>query len=147
MSASIKLCRNWRLRFRLRVPRRFKKVSIFDKIRILNRFGNAPAGWTLVGSNNEWLRVAAGPIFPEPSVITQTAELRRIASKRGEKIESTAAIEVGGRHHATMTVQMSDGTIMHHYSIIFKGFEYLFSACGDRVIIDPIIESFKKGLF
>jgi hypothetical protein len=100
-------------------------------------------GVEFYGPDGAGIKFAIGPISPEPSAEMQQQTLQHIAMKRGEHVISVSTVQVGGRCHATMTVDIPYVGRVKHYSLIFRGTEYLVSARAPEGVADSIVASFR----
>lgn len=130
--------------FELQLPPGWREPGIIARVLFFFRYGfqasqpefYGPCGWSL--------KFAIGPISPEPTAEQQQQTLKHIAMKRCEQVISVGTIKVGGRRHATMTVDIPYVGRIKHYSLVFRGIEYLVSARAPERIADSIVASFRQ---
>lgn len=99
---------------------------------------------TFYGPSGASIKIAIGPIPLMLDVQTQQANLARIARKYGHRILEVGAIEVCGKEHATMLVEIPGKGILKHYSLLFNNIEYLVSTNVEMA--DSIVQSFTFSL-
>ncbi len=136
--------RNRVWRFELQLPVGWKEPGIIARTLFFFRYGAQSSQPEFYGPNGVSMKFAIGPISPEPSAEQQQNTLQHIAMKRGEQVISVGTIQVAGRRHATMTVDIPYVGRVKHYSLIFHGIEYLVSARAPESVSDSIVASFRQ---
>jgi|ERR1017187_8967313 hypothetical protein len=131
-------------KFGLQLPDGWSEPGGIARIFFFFRYAAQSSQPEFYGPDRTSLKFAIGPISPEPSAEEQQQTLQHIAMKRGEQIIGVSTVQVGGRRHATMTVDMPYIGRVKHYSLIFRGIEYLVSARAPERVADSIVASFRQ---
>jgi len=88
---------------------------------------------TITGPGKAELKLAIGPILPEPSVHEMQRNLQVIANRHDHPIQEIDSIDVMGKQHATMLYQVPfefpwSLRVAHqfkNYHLVFDGIEYV----------------------
>jgi hypothetical protein len=129
--------------FDLQLPAGWREPGGIARVLLFFRYAAQSSQPEFYGPDGASLKFAIGPISPEPSAEMQQRTLQHIAMKRGEDVLDVGTVQVGGRIHATMTVDIPYVGRVKHYSLIFRGTEYLVSARAPENVADSIVSSFR----
>lgn len=100
------------------------------------------------GSANDSVKFAVGPISPEPSVTQHQRNVAAMAARHGHRVVEISTIDVAGKTHATMVVDVpspSGGMRLKNYFLIFQGTEYVITVSlkQSEQEYDEIVRTFR----
>jgi hypothetical protein len=139
----MKRYRNKQWGFELSFPRGWYRPGFFHKLIF-------PGQAEFFGPHDDSLKFAIAPISAEPDYRRHMESLRRIAKEHGHKVHEVGSIEVGGKHHATMTFTAAfdpeHRRRLKNYHLVFDGLEFVITASleSGEETIDSIVKTFRK---
>lgn len=149
--------RDRKIGFEITFPEGWKRPGILHRLlllplRLLLRlmFASPALTWTteFYGPAGEAMKFAVGPISPELSVSEHQRNVQIIAMRRGHRVVEVSTIEVAGKMHATMVVDIpspSGWMRLKNYFLIFRGTEYVVTVplIAVEEEYDQIVETFR----
>lgn len=100
------------------------------------------------GPANDSIKFAVGPISPEPNVNQHQRNIAAMAIRHGHQVVEVSTIDVAGKTHATMVVEVptpSGSMRLKNYFLIFRGTEYVVTASLEQSEqeYDEIVKEFR----
>lgn len=123
--------------FSLQLPTGWREPGVIARVFLFFHYAAQSSQPEFYGPGGATVKFAIGPISPEPSAEMQQQTLQHIAMKRGEQVIGVSTVQIGGRRHATMTVDIPYVGRVKHYSLIFRGTEYLVSPRAPEAVAGP----------
>ena len=125
--------RDTRLKFEIDIPEGWKRPGFLHRLsrlplRLIFSPPDVAGGPEFYGPSGDTIKLSIGPISPEPNVKQHQKNIAAMAERHGHRVIRIDTIEVAGKLHATMVVDMpvpGGSRRVKNYFLIFKGMEYV----------------------
>lgn len=130
-----------------RCPGFLRKLFRFP-LRLMFASPALAGGPEFYGPSGDSIKLAVGPISPVPNLSQHQQNVQAMAVRHGHRVLDVATINVAGKSHATMTVDIPCPTgsmRLKNYFLIFGGTEYVVTASleADEEKYDAIVKTFR----
>ena len=141
------------LKFEMTFPAGWRRPGLLHRLKripvqLASTSSYIAGGLEFYGPSGDSIKMAVGPISPEPTPEAHQQTVRAIAIRHRHKVLDLGTIKVAGKSHATMVVAiptLPGPLTLKNYFLIFHGTEYVVTAllkAGEETY-DEIVRSFR----